>query len=79
MSSSKNNNNKDHSSKSFPSSVNPDAVQYFLHKKKKKRTVEDFVKGIIKGDRIILSQAMTKIKLKKLLRLAYLIQKILFG
>jgi LAO/AO transport system kinase len=66
MSSSKNNNNKDHSSKSFPSSVNPDAVQYFLHKKKKKRTVEDFVKGIIKGDRIILSQAITLVESSRL-------------
>ena len=62
MSLSKNNNKKDHSSKSLPSSVNPNAAQQFLQKKKKERSVEDFVKGITKGDRTVLSQAITLVE-----------------
>ena len=62
MSFSKKNNKKDKSSKSFPSAVNPNAAQQFLRKMKKVRSVEDFVKGIIKGDRMILSQAITLVE-----------------
>jgi LAO/AO transport system kinase len=62
MSFSKKNNKKDNSSKSLPSSVNPNAAQQFLRKKKKERSVEDFVKGIVKGNRTILSQAITLVE-----------------
>jgi len=62
MSLPKKNNKKDKSSKSFPSAVNPNAAQQFLRKKKKERTVEGFVKGIVKGDRMILSQAITLVE-----------------
>lgn len=57
---------KDHSSKPLPSSVNPNAAQQFLQKKKKERSVKDFVKGIIKGDRTILSQAITLVESTRL-------------
>lgn len=62
MSSSKKNTKKDKLSKSIPSSVNPNAAQQFLRKKKKERSVKDFVKGIIIGDRMILSQAITLVE-----------------
>lgn len=62
MSFSKKNNRKDNSSKSFPSSVNPNAAKRFLQKKRKERSVADFVKGIVKGDRMILSQAITLVE-----------------
>jgi LAO/AO transport system kinase len=62
MSFSEKNIKKDKSSKSLPGAVNPNAAQQFLRKKKKNRSVEDFVKGIIKGDRMILSQAITLVE-----------------
>jgi len=42
--------------------LNPKAAEYFLQKKKKQKSVKDFVKGIRKGDRLILSQAITLIE-----------------
>ncbi|MBI5219109.1 MAG: methylmalonyl Co-A mutase-associated GTPase MeaB [Bacteroidia bacterium] len=45
-----------------PSSVNEDAIKAFKKKKKKKLTESEFVEGILKGDRIVLSQAITLIE-----------------
>ncbi|HFC00962.1 MAG TPA: methylmalonyl Co-A mutase-associated GTPase MeaB [Phaeodactylibacter sp.] len=50
------------SSKSSPSSLNPKAAEYFLKKKKQDRSVEYFVKKILDGDRVVLSQAITLVE-----------------
>jgi len=42
--------------------LNPKAAEHFLKKKKRQKSVEIFVKGIRKGDRLILSQAITLIE-----------------
>lgn len=43
-------------------SMNPKAAQSFLKKKKRELSVQNFVKGILKGDRMILSQAITLVE-----------------
>jgi LAO/AO transport system kinase len=45
-----------------PPSVNPDALIRRGHNRKKKYSVEEFVEGIISGNRTILSQAITLIE-----------------
>jgi LAO/AO transport system kinase len=45
-----------------PPSVNPDALIRLGHNRKKKYSVEEFVEGIISGNRTILSQAITLIE-----------------
>ena len=60
-------NNKDKLSKSKLGAVNPRAAEQFFQKKKRNRSVEDFVKGIIKGDRVMLSQAITLIESTRLI------------
>lgn len=62
MSLSDKNKNTDKSSKSKLGAVNPRAAEQFLQKKKRSRSVDDFVKGIIRGDRVMLSQAITLIE-----------------
>lgn len=54
--------NKDKLSKPTSSSVNPKAAEFFLQKKKQAKPVEHFVKGILDGDRMILSQAITLVE-----------------
>ncbi|MFA8432928.1 MAG: methylmalonyl Co-A mutase-associated GTPase MeaB [Marinifilaceae bacterium] len=48
-----------------PPSINPDAARRFKLKKRRKFTVDDYVKGILDGDRTILSQAITLIESSK--------------
>jgi len=48
-----------------PSSINPDAARRFKMKKRRKYSVDDFVKGILQGDRTVLSQAITLIESSK--------------
>jgi LAO/AO transport system kinase len=45
-----------------PSSVNHEAVQQFIKKTKKKLSVQQYVDGILSGNRTILSQAITVIE-----------------
>jgi LAO/AO transport system kinase len=45
-----------------PPSVNPNALNQSLRKKKKELTVDDFVNGILDGNRVILSRAVTLIE-----------------
>jgi len=42
-----------------PPSVNPDAIKKLVKNRKKKYTVEEYVEGILSGNRTILSQAIT--------------------
>ena len=45
-----------------PASINKTAVKKFQDKKRKEYTIKDYIKGILQGDRIILSQAITLIE-----------------
>ena len=45
-----------------PSSVNNDAVQRFLRKRKRLLSPDEYVKGILDGNRSILSQAVTLVE-----------------
>ncbi len=45
-----------------PPSVNPNAQKSFLRSKRKKLTVDDFVDGILAGNRMILSRAVTLVE-----------------
>jgi LAO/AO transport system kinase len=47
---------------SQPPSVNPDMIKKLGTKRKKKYTVEEYVTGILSGDRTILSQAITMLE-----------------
>ncbi|MBA4322448.1 MAG: methylmalonyl Co-A mutase-associated GTPase MeaB, partial [Odoribacter sp.] len=42
-----------------PPSINPDAIDRLVKNRKKKYTVEEYVEGILSGNRTILSQAIT--------------------
>ncbi len=44
------------------SSINPNAAEQFLRKKKKKRSQEEWLKGIQDGNTVVLSQAITLIE-----------------
>ena len=55
-------NKKDKSLKSASGAMNPKAAEHFLKKKKQDRSVKDFVKAILKGDRVVLSQAITLVE-----------------
>jgi LAO/AO transport system kinase len=45
-----------------PSSINDDSVRSFIRKSKKKPEVQEFVNGILSGNRTILSQAITMVE-----------------
>lgn len=45
-----------------PESVNPDAVRNLKLRKKKQYTCEEYVEGILAGDRVMLSQAITLVE-----------------
>lgn len=45
-----------------PPSVNPNAQKSFLRSKRKRLTVDDYVKGILAGNRMILSRAVTLVE-----------------
>lgn len=45
-----------------PESVNPDAVKNLKRKIKKQYSCDEYVKGILSGDRVILSQAITLVE-----------------
>ena len=48
-----------------PDSVNDDAVKRFLRKRKRTLTPDEYVKGILDGNRSILSQAVTLVESSK--------------
>jgi LAO/AO transport system kinase len=45
-----------------PPCVNEDSVRHFQSRKRKKLSVDDYVKGILEGNRTILSQAITMVE-----------------